>query len=67
MSHPQLINSTSRRFYNWGKTIGKKTSGNQESKPMGSQESKYMGRSKREIYFMIYFMTFHFELCSESV
>jgi len=46
MSHPQLINSTSRRFYKWGKTIGKKTSGNQESKSTGSRESKSRGDLK---------------------
>ena len=32
MSHPQLMNSASGRFYKWGKTSGKKTSGNQESR-----------------------------------
>jgi len=41
MSHSQLINSGSGGFCKWGKTSGKKTSGNQESKSMGSQDSVY--------------------------
>ena len=43
MSHPQLINSASGRFYIWGKTSGKKASGNQKSKSTESRENKFTG------------------------
>ena len=49
MSHSQLISSASG-FYKWGKTSGKKTSGNQETKSTGSQESKSRGDLKGNIH-----------------
>ena len=46
LSHPQLMNGASGRFYKWRQTSGEKTSGNQESKSTGSQESKSRGDLK---------------------
>ena len=47
MCHPQLMNGASGRFYTWGQTSGKKTSGNQESKSSGSQEIKWHSKTSR--------------------